>query len=342
MMAIASSRLRTPSIHFGVNLIHTGRMIRLPPFDALIAFDAAVRHGSMTRAAAELGLTQSAVSHRVRRLETFMGTPLLQRQNTGLLPTSAGEAIVEGLTKLLDDVAALRARCLVAAAPNRLRVGIGAALADNWLVRRLPDFASSCPHTSVELVVVENEAPELTADLDVRILWVPASELKATSTQLPLFQERVFPVCHPSLLPSDFVLGDPSVLAKLPLLHKGPAGRGTTAEWSWPAWLDRLGLPPRTKESFRFASIGPAIAAAHEEAGVVLARSMLVHDALEEGRLVRVLPPQEDMPSSKAHIIRWPYALRDDERVKAFTSWLIKKARETVARWERVIEASLP
>jgi len=316
-------------------------MTRLPPFDTLIAFDAAVRHGSMTRAAAELGVTQSAVSHRVRRLETFMGTPLLRRHNTGLLPTSAGEAIVDGLTKLLDDFAGLRTRCMVAAAPNRLRVGVGAALANNWLVRRLPDFAASCPLTSVELVVVGNEAPETTADLDVRILWVPASDLKATSCQSPLFQERVFPVCNPSILPSGFVLGDASILTKLPLLHKGPAGRGTTAEWSWPAWLERLGLPPRTKESLRFASIGPAIAAAHEGAGIVLARSMLVHDALEEGRLVRVLPPREDMPSSKAHIVRWSTALRNDQRVKAFTSWLTKKTRETVGRWERVIEESL-
>jgi DNA-binding transcriptional LysR family regulator len=57
---------------------------------------------------------------------------------------------------------------------------------------------------------------------------------------------------------------------------------------------------------------------------------MLVHDALENGRLVRVLPPCEDRPSSKAHIVRWPSTLRNDERVKAFTSWLVKKARETV------------
>ena len=67
-----------------------------------------------------------------------------------------------------------------------------------------------------------------TAHLDIRILWVPASELKATSCQSPLFQERVFPVCNPSILPSGFALGDASILTKLPLLHKGPAGRGTT------------------------------------------------------------------------------------------------------------------
>ena len=262
-----------------------------------------------------------------------MGTPLLRRHNTGLLPTSAGEAIVDGLSKLLDDFAALRTRCMVAAAPNRLRVGIGAALADNWLVRRLPDFAVTCPQTSIELVVLENEAPELTADLDVRILWVPASELKATSSQSPLFQEQVFPVCSPSLIPSDFVLGDPSILSKLPLLHKGPAGRGTIAEWSWPSWLERSALPPRTKESFRFASIGPAIAAAHEGAGIVLARSMLVHDALENGRLVRVLPPCEDRPSSKAHIVRWPSTLRNDERSRpSHHGWSKKRGKRSPAR----------
>jgi LysR family transcriptional regulator, glycine cleavage system transcriptional activator len=314
-------------------------MSRLPPFDALIAFDAAVRYGSMTLAAAELGLTQSAVSHRVRRLETFMGATLLQRHNVGLLPTPAGEAILEGLTKLIDDAGALRARCQFAAAPGRLRVGIGAALADNWLVRRLPEFISLNPHSSVELVVIENQTPELMADLDVRILWVPGSELRATSTQQPLFQERVFPVCHPGLLPPNFVVGDASVLTTLPLLHKGAAGRGTSAEWSWPAWFDRLGLHPRAKEGIRFASIGPAIAAAHEGAGVVLARSMLVDDALKEGRLVRIFAPHEDMPSSKAHVVSWPSRLRNNERVKAFTSWLVKKAQETLVGSEQVIEA---
>jgi LysR family glycine cleavage system transcriptional activator len=306
-------------------------MRRLPPFDALIAFEAALRSRSMTAAAAELGLTQSAVSHRVRRLEAFIGTALLRRQSAGLLPTPAGEALAEGLAGLLDGMADLRTRCLAAAAPGRLRVGVGAALAENWLVRRLPGFAAAYPEISVELVVVENEAPERTTDLDLRILWVPVAEHRATSTQAPLFRESVFPVSHPSLLPPGFTPGDARVLSRLPLLHKGPAGRATSAEWSWPAWLDRLGLPARPKESFRFASIGPAIAAALEGAGVVLARSMLVHDALADGRLVRVLPPEFDLPSSKAHLARWPAALRGAARVKSLVSWLAQRAAETAS-----------
>jgi LysR family transcriptional regulator, glycine cleavage system transcriptional activator len=317
-----------------MKFIHIGRMKHLPPFDSLVAFDAAVRHGSMTHAATELALTQSAVSHRIRRLEDFMGAPLLRRHNTGLVPTAAGEAVLEGLAELLGGFASLRTRCQAAAGPDRLRVGVGVALAENWLVRRLPDFAAAFPHLSVELIVLENEAPEHMADLDVRILWVPVAELRATTTQTPLFQERVFPVCHPSLLPKGFAAGEPAVLATLPLLHKGPAGRATTAEWSWSAWLERFSLPARPKESFRFASIGPAIAAAHAGAGAVLARSMLVHDALCEGRLVRLLPAKEDLLSSKAHVVRWPSALRGDQRVKCFVTWLAAKAAETSAMWE--------
>lgn len=304
-------------------------MARLPPFDALVAFDAAVRHGSMTVAASELGLTQSAVSHRIRRLESFMSTSLLRRRSTGISPTPAGEALLEEVATVLVAMGGLRARCLAAAGPDRLRIGVGAALADNWLVRRLPDFAAAYPDITVELLAVENESPAYTADLALRILWVPAGEASSTSTQQPLFLERVFPVCHPSLLPSGFRPADPAVLVGMPLLHKGPTGSGSGAEWSWPAWMDRLGLPAKPKESFRFGTIGPAIAAALQGAGAVLARSMLVHDALAEGRLVRVLPEANDMASSKVHVARWPSALRGDRRVKSFTSWLVEQARET-------------
>jgi LysR family glycine cleavage system transcriptional activator len=304
-------------------------MTQTPPFDALIAFSAALRAGNMTRAAVELGITQSAVSHRIRRLEAFMGTPLLLRHNAGLAPTPAGQSLADGLADLLSDIAGLRARCLSAAGPGSLRIGVGAGLAHNWLFRRLPDLADRHPQLSIDLEVVESEAPEQVAGLDVRIHWLPVSELRATTTQRPLFQEQVFPVCHPSLLPAGFVPGDPAVLRRLPLLHKGPAGRATSAEWSWPAWLERLGLPPHPRESLRFASIGPAIAAALEGAGVVLARTLLVHDALADGRLVRVLPEAQSLPCGRAHVVRWTSALRTDDRVKCFVAWLCQGARQT-------------
>ena len=308
-----------------MNLVHCDRVSRLPPFDALVAFDAAVRLRSMTRAADELGVTQSAVSHRIRRLEAFMGAPLLHRYNSGLAPTSAGSALVEGLEALLGQMAELKARCAAASGGERLRVGVGAALAQSWLVRRLPAFTARHPDISIGLEIIDAEAAPATADLDVRFQWTPVEELRATTTQRPLFREDVFPVCHPALAPAGFTPGDPSVLSDLPLLHKGQPGRAG-GEWSWPVWLERLGLPPRPRETLRFASLDLAIAAALEGVGVVLGRTLLVGDALAEGRLVRLLPPRWDMPCDKAYLIRWPSALRDDPRVIAFVSWLVREA----------------
>ena len=84
--------------------------------------------------------------------------------------------------------------------------------------------------------MVENQAPERSANLDVRILWVPClsppPQPVASSTKRALFREQVFPVCHPKLLPARFVPGDTSVLSGVPLLHKHSPGQGE--EWSWP------------------------------------------------------------------------------------------------------------
>jgi LysR family transcriptional regulator, glycine cleavage system transcriptional activator len=311
-----------------MNLFHSGAMRALPPFDALIAFEAALRHRSMTRAAGELGLTQSAISHRLRRLETFVGTPLLERQNGGLTSTAAGAALAEGLASLLDGMADLRARSRAAVAPAALKVGVGSALADYWLVRRLPAFTAAHPAIPVELTVVESERQARGQDLDVQILWRPAATARASSTERLLFQEHVFPVSVPTLLPRGKPLRDTSALARLPILHKGVPNSG--AEWSWPAWFERLGLGA-APSGLRFDTIGTAIAAALQGAGVVLARSLLVHDALADGRLSRVLPRKWDMPSSKAHLVRWPAALAADQRVRSFVAWLTDETR-TMAR----------
>jgi LysR family glycine cleavage system transcriptional activator len=309
-----------------MNLIHTRRMDALPPFDTLIAFDATLRHRSMTLAAAELGVTQSAVSHRLRKLERFMGTPVLQRSHIGISATPAGVALAEGLTDLMSGLAGLRARCRAAVAPASLRVGVGAALADYWLVRRLPNFTANNPGVSVEMVVIESGAEARSLDLDVQVLWMPAADARATSNQRLLFQEQVFPVCHPRLLPHGQPLADAAALLDMPIVHKGSI-RNSGAEWSWAIWFRRLGLAANPAEGLRFEMISTAIAAALQGSGVVLARSLLVRDALADGRLCRVLPDCWDMPSSKAHIVRWPAALASDQRVGKFVAWLTDEAR---------------
>ncbi|MCK1384555.1 LysR family transcriptional regulator [Bradyrhizobium sp. 21] len=302
-------------------------MRSFPPFDGLIAFETTLRHASVTRAAAELGLTQSAISHRLRKLEDFVGSPLLIRQPSGVSATAAGIALSNGLGGVLDRMVDLRALCRAAAPPSILKVGVDAALADYWLVRRLPDFSEHYPGIPVELTILQGDAQPRSADLDVAVRWLPASGFRATSTQRLLYREHVFPVCHPRLLPNRRSSYDLTLIRSLPLLHKGRAGEDSGAEWSWTTWFERLGFgrPPSAK--IRFATIATAIAAALAGNGVVLARSLLVQDALKDGRLVRVLPPSWDLLSSKAQIVRWSAPMAKDHRVISFVKWVLQTAK---------------
>lgn len=300
-------------------------MRRLPPFPALVAFEAVARHGSFTRAAAELHLTQSAVSHRIRVLEAHFSARLVDRLNPGLRLTPAGAALLPDVTAALDMLAGVRPA--VTGEPRRLRLGVGSALATWWLARRLPAFAVAVPGVAIDLVPYASAEEAARLPVDVTIRWVPTAEAVVTPTQQPLPQERVFPVCHPSLLPHGRPLASPEELRSLPLLHKGPGGEDAPPgpEWSWANWLDPSRSPPRP--AFRFRDVGQALAAAADGAGFALGRSLLVQDAIADGRLARALPADHDRASTKAHVIRWPAALGGDRDVHALVAWLTAAAR---------------
>ena len=283
----------------------------------------------MTLAANELRITQSAISHRLKKLESFVGALLFNRTGSGLSPTPAGVSLLEDIGRLLDDMAGLRARSRAAVRPTMLKVGVGATLSQYWLVRRLADFRASNPDIGLELVVVESESQARSADVDVLILWLPKAAARPNSTQRVLFNETVFPVASPRLVPRGRALSSATMLADLPIIHKGPVGRNDGAEWSWPVWFERLGIRTPAPEAMRFSSLGLALAAAIEGAGVVLARSLLAQDAIAERKLCRVLSPKWDMASSKVHCIRWQSVLIGDKRVSRFAKWIANEANRT-------------
>lgn len=295
----------------------------LPPFQPLLAFDAVVRHRSFTRAAAELGVTQSAVSHQVRRLEQHFGMTLLERQNPGLDLTAEGRALQGELAAALDAIGALDAHVRRAARQRTLRIGASAALCNWWLIRRLPRFTAQ--HPSITLEVVPREAaPTTDRPVDLRISWVLANEARRTTTQTPLFREQVFPVCTPALRPAT---PSPETLLSLPLIHKDA---DQTSEWSWDTWFRRLGLKrtAATGGGIRLGEIGLCLAAA-EGTGVALGRSLLVSDAIADGRLTRLFPDGPVMESRKIYVARWPAELSADKDVQSFVRWLAEEAERT-------------
>jgi LysR family glycine cleavage system transcriptional activator len=298
---------------------------RLPPFGPLIAFDAVVRHRSFTRAADELGVTQSAVSHRVRRLEDFLGVQLLKRLNPGVELSDDGARLQGELATLLDGMASLEPSLRRRAGQQTLRLGAGSSLAAWWLVRRLRTFRALHSEIEIDFVPVESEAAG-EPPLDVRILWTTLAESRATSLQASLFRERVFPVCAPSILPRGQPLSDPAALLELPLIQKRHTPSG---EWSWASWFQKLGLKRAEPRGLVLGDMGLCLTAAVEGAGVAIGRSLPVADAISDGRLVPALATAPDVLSTKVHIARWSPDLIGDRNTQVLVSWLAQAAEET-------------
>lgn len=298
---------------------------RLPPFGPLVAFDAVARHRSFTRAADELGVTQSAISHQVRRLEDFLGVQLLKRLNPGVELSDDGTKLQGELALLLDGIAGLEPSLRRRPGRQTLRLGAGSSLAAWWLVRRLRAFRALHPEIEIDFVPIETEAVR-EPSLDVRILWTTLAESRATSLQAPLFRERIFPVCAPSVLPGGRPLSDPAALLDLPLIQKGHI---PTGEWSWGYWFRKLGLKGTEPRGLVLGDMGLCLTAAAEGAGVAISRSLLVADAIGDGRLIPALATPPDVLSTKVHIARWNPDLIGDRNTEILVNWLAHAAEET-------------
>lgn len=306
-------------------------MRRLPPFDALLAFESVARHLSVTRAADELCITQSAVSHRIRRLEAHFGKRLIDRRGNGIALTEDGLAMLPQLAAALDHLSTLAHRD----DPRRLRVAAGSALCHWWLAGRLPGFVAQNPGVSIDLVPIDSVHSPI-PDVDVRILWVDAHGADPRPRQAPLFVESVFPVCSPSVLREGRPLDLPQRLIELPLLHKTSSAAG---EWSWSVWLKHLGVQggPSGYGMLSFADMGLVMSAAVNGAGVALSRSLLAHDALSSGRLVPALAHTVPLPSTKHHVARWPSSKSADPAVMKLVEWLVEEARTSLAATQRLM-----
>jgi len=293
---------------------------QMPPFAGLLTFEAVLRLGSMTLAADELGLTQSAVSHRVRALERFFGVPLLERLNPGLRATEPGLLLARELAPLLGALAGLRRRVADPPGPRAFRLGLSTSLLAWWLSPRLPDLCNEFPNLAIEVCTWDTPAEAARTEVDLALLWLPHGKSEETCERhFP--SESVFPVAAPKLLGANPLSTD---WRKLPLLAKGRRGEETGREWAWSTWLGaELPIP---REAMRFHNIGSSLQAAQDSNGVALARSLLAADALRWQRLVRLVSPDAGRPCSKIQVARW----RDpgDHAAARMAAWLVAAARQ--------------
>lgn len=305
---------------------------RLPPLTALRAFEAAARHLSFKRAAEELTVTPTAVSHQIRGLEEALGIALFRRLPRALELTPAGRAMLPKVTEGLDCFAAAveRAKEGLAQTAVRLEVVAPPSFASRWLIPRLHRFYAAWPgialHLASALRAIDGAATGDGTGADIRAsrpqLWIRfgAGRYPGLRAEL-LFRPVYTPVCSPRLLRAKLPLRRPTDLRFHHLIHDDTIEEGHQRA-TWADWLQSAGVPDgEAIPGLHFADPALAIAAAIDGLGVALVPRPMVNAELADGRLA--LPFEQGIVAAVGYYLVMPPALADSPVVAAFRDWLL-------------------
>lgn len=294
---------------------------KIPPLNALRAFEAAARLGSFKAAALEQSVTHGAISRHIRQLEDWLGAPLFLRHNRRMVPTELGQTYLAEITpafrriaQATDDAQNRRGRRL-------LRVNALSTLTVRWLLPRLRDFRNRHPEIDVE-VTTSNDAVDMTDETSDVIIRGGPDTIYGYVTRLFLAENQQ-PVCSPGLL-EDRPLAEPKDLHAHILLHSSNMAR------LWDEWLELAGVPKlEAAGNLVLDHFYLAIEAAVGGLGVAMGPSALIGEDVASRRLVTPFPGLVLPARSYCAYFRKP--VRNDARIIAFCDWLEKQG-DRVAR----------
>ena len=292
---------------------------RLPPLNALRCFDIAAKHLSFTKAAAELHVTHSAVSHQIKALEEWLGLPLFRRVNRGLVLTEAGQAYLKPIREAFERLGDATRRLRVRERSGPLTVSVMPSFAGKWLVPRLGRFRQRHPDIDVRISASSELADFERDDVDIAVRYGRGS-WPGLKVEL-LMHETLFVVCSPSLLQGPDAIRAPADIARHTLL--------SDLDWRidvWQIWFEAAGLgnvEARRALSFNYSNL--MIQAAVDGLGVALSQHALAGDDLAAGRLVR--PFDISLPTEYAYYVVMPEVSAERPKIAAFRNWLKDEAR---------------
>lgn len=294
---------------------------RLPPLNALRAFEAAARHLNFSRAAEELSVTPGAVSQQIQNLEDYVGAALFKRTPKGLLLTDAAQIALPALREAFDRLAEAASMLTAAIDGRRLTVSVAPSFAAKWLVPRLGKFEAAHPHVDVWVSAGMELVDFGGGEVDIAIRYgsgrYPGLEVHR------LMQETVIAVASPHFLEAH-PLSDLSDLSGQILLHDGSPDADESCP-DWTMWLAARGVKGMDgARGPRFNQSSLVIEAAVGGRGVALAKRALAQADLDAGRLVA--PFQIATAVDFAYYLVHPKAKGRLPQVKAFVSWLIAEA----------------
>ncbi len=302
-------------------------MMKSPVYlNALRAFEASARHQSFSAAAAELHVTPAAVGQLVRSLEDWLGVPLFERASRGrarLLVTEAGQRALPDIRAGLERLALGLERLRESAASPLLSVTVSPAFAAKWLLPRLDRFQQLCPDTDVRLETSLKAVDFVAQRVDIGVRYGNGcwDGLQADK----LLEEEIFPVCSPRLLQQGSSLATVQELAQQTLIHDLSVASHASFP-SWDSWLQQAGVVPLgSTRGLQINNSAAVLQAAIEGQGIALARSVMAHDELACGRLLRLFPEIRCV-SPLAYYVVYRSENAQQPRLSAFRRWLLQEA----------------
>lgn len=289
---------------------------RLPPLNALRAFDAAARHLSFTKAVEELFVTQAAVSHQIKSLEDFLGLKLFRRRNRSLLLTEEGQSYYLDIKEIFTSINEATRKLQARSAKGALTVSLPPSFAIQWLVPRLSGFNAAYPGIDVRIQAVDREEDKLADDVDVAIFYGRGNWSGLRTERL--YAEFLLPVCAPSLLTGENGLKVPSDLANHTLLHD-------TSRRDWLAYTRQLGVPQiNVQQGPIFSHSAMVVQAAVHGQGIALVNNVMAQSEIEAGRLV--CPFNDVLVSKNAFYLVCHDSQAELGKIAAFRQWILARA----------------
>ena len=297
-------------------------MSPLPPLECLRFFDAAARHQSFVRAAKELQVTASAVAYRVRMFERHLGSPLFDRSRRGVALNDRGKACFSDVHRILAEVGEIVGRYSDETSPRILKLVAVEAMAEMWLMPRLPTFRCAHPSIAVEFETDHYDVDPGRRNFD---LWVAfADKVQHSVRSEVLFEETLVPVCSPAFLASHGTPAQPADLHSLPLLYD----LAWHDFWAW--WFSSRGVgAPNLSEACGFRLYSMMIQAAVKAMGVALGHTLLIEPELRKGTLVTLFGPPVSAPYR--YFLATGPGSGDKPEVHAFRAWLLQNAHDDLA-----------
>ncbi len=294
-----------------------GPFSKMPSLRSLVAFEAAARSGKFGAAAAELNMTQAAVSQHVAQLEADIGTALFDRRHRGVTLTRAGTQLLQsvklGLTELVEGAAAVRRRHETRSVHIRTDFGF----ASWWLMPRMDRLSAEVPGVEVRMTTAQADITPSDSDFDLAVLFGDGHWPRFRSTRL--WDEEVFPVCTPAYLDGRPLPRTPQDIVDMRLLHLHSDGAQRWFDWAdWFVAHDLVA--PRQTEGPTFSNFQLVLQAVLMGQGVALGFTPLIDDLVASGHLVRLT--QAPLRSERGYYLVEPLESRGGRTHETVRDWL--------------------